>query len=95
MKRLGWLLISFALVLGLLPYPAQAVSMEIEAKSALLMDIATGTILYEQNAHEALAPASVTKVMTMLLIMEAAKSAGGIRSRYLRPQPLRVAVRSI
>ena len=44
MKRLGWLLISFALVLGLLPYPAQAVSMEIEAKSALLMDIATGTI---------------------------------------------------
>ena len=74
MKRLGWLLISFALVLGLLPYPAQAVSMEIEAKSALLMDIATGTILYEQNAHEALAPASVTKVMTMLLIMEAIDS---------------------
>ena len=43
-------------------------------KSALLMDVATGTILYEQNSHEALAPASVTKVMTMLLIMEAIDS---------------------
>ena len=48
--------------------------MEIEAKSALLMDVATGTVLYEQNAHDALAPASVTKVMTMLLIMEAIDS---------------------
>ena len=78
MKRLGWLLISFVLVLGLLPRPAQAASMEIEAKSALLMDISTGTVLYEENAHEALAPASVTKVMTMLLIMEAIDS-GKIR----------------
>ena len=78
MKRLGWLLISFVLVLGLLPRPVQAASMEIEAKSALLMDISTGTVLYEENAHEALAPASVTKVMTMLLIMEAIDS-GKIR----------------
>ncbi len=38
------------------------------------MDMATGTVLYEQNAHEKLAPASVTKVMTMLLIMEAIDS---------------------
>ena len=45
-----------------------------EAKSALLMDVATGTVLHEQNAHEALAPASVTKVMTLLLIMEAIDS---------------------
>ena len=74
MKRFGWLLVSLVLVLGLIPYPAQAVSMEIEAKSALLIDISTGTVLYEQNAHEALAPASVTKVMTMLLIMEAIDS---------------------
>ena len=74
MKRLGWLLISFVLVLGLLPHPAQAASMEIEARSALLMDISTGTVLYEENAHEALAPASVTKVMTMLLIMESIDS---------------------
>ena len=43
-------------------------------KSAVLMDVATGTILYESNSHERLAPASVTKVMTMLLIMEAVDS---------------------
>ena len=40
------------------------------SKSALLMDEDTGTILYEQNSHEALPPASVTKVMTLLLIYE-------------------------
>ena len=40
-------------------------------KSAILMDAATGTVLHAQNEHEALAPASVTKVMTLLLIMEA------------------------
>ena len=49
----------------------QAAGLEIPAKSGILMDMATGTILFEHNAHEKLAPASVTKVMTMLLIMEA------------------------
>jgi len=39
--------------------------------SAILMDQSTGTILYEHNIHEQLRPASVTKVMTLLLIMEA------------------------
>jgi len=43
----------------------------LESKSALLMDAGTGTVLYEQNSHEAMPPASVTKVMTMLLIYEA------------------------
>ena len=74
MKRLGWILVCIALLLGLLPFAANAASLEVEAKSTLLMDVATGTILYEQNAHDALAPASVTKVMTMLLIMEAIDS---------------------
>ena len=74
MKRLGWILVCVSLLLGLLPMQAQAANMEVEAKSALLMDVATGTILFEQNSHEALAPASVTKVMTMLLIMEAIDS---------------------
>jgi len=46
-------------------------SLDIQAKSAVLMDVATGTVLYEQNAHEELPPASVTKVMTMLLALEA------------------------
>ena len=44
---------------------------ETKAPSCLLMDAATGTVLYEQNADEQLAPASVTKIMTLLLVMEA------------------------
>ncbi len=42
----------------------------LQSKSAILMDAATGSILYEQNSHAVLPPASVTKVMTMLLIYE-------------------------
>ncbi len=70
MKRLVFLLV-FAILLPCLPITAAAAPVEVAGKSAVLMDIATGTVLYEQNAHEKLAPASVTKVMTMLLIMEA------------------------
>ncbi|MPM42690.1 D-alanyl-D-alanine carboxypeptidase DacF [bioreactor metagenome] len=44
---------------------------QVDAAAALLMEKETGTILYEKNAHAKLEPASVTKVMTMLLIMEA------------------------
>ncbi len=54
--------------------PARAAELEIAAPSAILIDAATGTVLYEKNAHERLAPASVTKVMTLLLIMEALDS---------------------
>ena len=71
MKRAGILLICFSLLAGLLPCRVRALELNVAAKSAVLMDVATGTILYEQNPQEALAPASVTKVMTMLLIMEA------------------------
>ena len=74
MKRAGILLLCFTLLSGLLPCRVRALDLNVAAKSALLMDVATGTILYEQNAHEPLAPASVTKVMTMLLIMEAIDS---------------------
>ncbi len=44
---------------------------EIDARSAILMDADSGKILYEKNADTALPPASVTKVMTMLLVMQA------------------------
>ena len=54
--------------------PVQAAELDIAAPSAILMDAATGTVLYEKNAHEALPPASVTKVMTLLLVMEALDS---------------------
>ena len=71
MKRMGiWILVA-TMVVCCLPVGARAVEMDIPAKSAILMDGATGTVIYEQNAHEPLPPASVTKVMTMLLIMEA------------------------
>ncbi len=74
MKRWTVFSVLVALVLSWLPVKVQAVDLQVAGKSALLMDAATGTILYEQNAHEPLAPASVTKVMTMLLIMEAIDS---------------------
>ncbi|MBE6933874.1 MAG: D-alanyl-D-alanine carboxypeptidase [Ruminococcaceae bacterium] len=73
MKRIG-ILLSLCLVLLCLPSRAAAADLEVAGKSALLMDMATGTVLYEQNAHEKLPPASVTKVMTMLLVMEAIDS---------------------
>ena len=74
MKRAGLLLVALSLVAGLLPIRGLAADLNVSGKSAVLMDVATGTILYEQNATEPLAPASVTKVMTMLLIMEAIDS---------------------
>src|SRR5690625_3430071 len=42
-----------------------------QAKAAILLERDTGQILYEKNAHEKLPPASLTKVMTLLLVMEA------------------------
>ncbi len=44
---------------------------ETSAESALLMEASTGTVIYEKNADERLRPASVTKIMTLLLIFEA------------------------
>lgn len=41
-----------------------------DAKSACLIEVKTNTLLYTKNAHEKLAPASMTKIMTMLLVME-------------------------
>lgn len=41
------------------------------SKSAILLETSTGKIIYENNSHEKLAPASMTKIMSMLLIMEA------------------------
>ena len=49
-------------------------NINISSKSAILMDVGSGQVLYEKNSHEKLPPASVTKVMTMLLICEALDS---------------------
>ena len=73
MKRI-FVMITVLITLVLLPFPVQAAELKVAGKSATLMDVATGQLLYEANSHERLAPASVTKVMTMLLIMEAVDS---------------------
>ena len=74
MKRGLAAAMSLAVLLCLLPIGVLAQAPEVGGKSVYLMDVATGTTLGEFNAHEKLAPASVTKVMTMLLIMEAVDS---------------------
>lgn len=49
-------------------------SLSLDCKSCILMEATTGKVLYESNADAALPPASVTKIMTILLVMEAVKS---------------------
>lgn len=76
MKKIISFLLASVLMLGALCLPAGAAEFadEITAKSAVLMDAATGKVLFEYNADEALPPASVTKVMTLLLVFEAIDS---------------------
>lgn len=64
-------IISVLLVLILISSAGFCAEPDINAKSAVLMDSVSGKVLYEFNSNEPLPPASVTKVMTMLLIMEA------------------------
>ena len=68
MRKLGGILVLLALLVSGIP---QISALEVAAPSAILMDAATGTVLWENNAHEPMAPASVTKIMTLLLVMEA------------------------
>lgn len=72
MKRYFCFFIIFALLLCPAAYaePLHDGDIAISAPSAVLMEKYTGEILYEKNAHERIFPASVTKVMTMLLIVE-------------------------
>ena len=73
MKKVCALVLAVVLIWAV-ALPAGAVDLQLAAPSAVLMDLATGTVLYEVNAHQPMAPASVTKVMTLLLIMEAIDS---------------------
>ncbi len=80
-KTCAVLLLSVVLLVGL-TVPARAENAvetvagapAVDAPAAILMEKETGTILYEENSHEQREPASVTKVMTMLLVMEAIDS---------------------
>lgn len=72
--RMTALLLALLLTLTPLPVRAaepEAAGLDVTAPAAVLMERATGTLLFEKNAHEALPPASVTKVMTLLLVLEA------------------------
>lgn len=82
MKKLCATLLCLALCMGVLP--VRAAGPEVNARAALLMEKSTGQVLYEANAHAPLELASVTKVMTMLLIMEAL-DAGTITKETMVP----------
>ena len=69
-RKLLALALAAALAVGGAPV-VHGVSLEVAAPSAVLMEAATGTVLYEKDAHTPLPPASVTKIMTLLLVMEA------------------------
>ena len=71
MKRLTALALA---LLCLLPIRVYAAPSEITAPSAILMEKSTGRVLYEQDAGTRYEPASVTKIMTLLLVMEAIDS---------------------
>ncbi|MGN7455861.1 D-alanyl-D-alanine carboxypeptidase family protein [Paenibacillus pasadenensis] len=51
--------------------PAASSDLAPSARSAIVMDADSGTVIYEKNSHDKLPPASITKIMTMLLIVEA------------------------
>lgn len=65
---------ALALLCTVLLVSTSALALDVSAPSALLMEKETGTVLFAKNEHEKLEPASVTKVMTILLTMEAIQS---------------------
>ena len=73
-KLLAAALAAALLVLPAAPASAVSGAPATDCGSAILMEKETGTILFEQNSHDKLEPASVTKVMTLLLVMEAIDS---------------------
>lgn len=80
-----------AVWLGLLPHTAARATgtLTAGAKAAVLMEKETGSLLYEQDAHKKLEPASVTKVMTLLLVMEALE-----QGAFTTETPVRVSARA-
>ena len=77
MKRILTGLLALLLLLALSP-AARAEELAVERRACLLMEKSTGEVLYAVNEHEQLEPASVTKIMTVLLVMEAIDS-GALR----------------
>jgi len=65
------LMICFTVTMGSHAAAADAPALTVEAKASIIMEAETGTVLFESKADDRLAPASVTKIMTILLIYEA------------------------
>src|SRR5690554_2363999 len=63
--------ITIILILACQPVVAREADFDVKAKSAILIEFETGEILYQKNPELELPPASMTKIMTMLLVMEA------------------------
>ena len=78
MKKTTSLLLAALTLISVIPMagaaPAQDAGLTLSCASCVLMEKETGTILLEGNPHEKLEPASVTKIMTLLLVMEAVDS---------------------
>lgn len=68
-KKFIWLILIILILQFAVPIYGED-SLDIKAKSAILIDYSTGEILYEKNANEKLPPASISKIMTLLLGME-------------------------
>lgn len=68
MKKICGILLS---LIVLLPFNISAMELATNASSVIVMEPTTGEIIYERNSHERRHPASMTKIMTMLLVMEA------------------------
>lgn len=71
---LGLLLAVSALLGNSAPVKAEDAALSVSAPSALLMEASSGTVIYEKNAHEIMRPASITKIMTLILIFDAIES---------------------
>lgn len=69
MKKIFMFLL-IVLLFPIMRIRAEEIVLAQNAKSAILMESSTGTIIYEKNPHEKYSPASMTKIMTMLLIIE-------------------------
>jgi D-alanyl-D-alanine carboxypeptidase (penicillin-binding protein 5/6) len=73
-KNIVTILLIIVLSTTLIPVPLLGIDLPLQAESAILMDAHSGDILYEKNCHKKLYPASMTKLMTLVLAMEAVKT---------------------
>ena len=73
-KLLSVLLVLCIIFVPCMAASAQGETLSLDAKSAVLMDVNTGKVLYALKENERLSPASITKVMSLILVMEAVES---------------------